>query len=62
MFLKELSTPKGLLIFSKEPFEDKKQSFLCKKIKIPCLLEIQNDNFVFTELPSINQETIFVKL
>lgn len=62
MFLKELSTPKGLLIFSKEPFEDKKQSFLCKKIKIPCLIEIQNDNFVFTELPSIRQETIFVKL
>ena len=62
MFLKEISTPKGVLTFFNEPFENKNQGECVKKIKIPCLLEIINDNFIFTELPSEAQEIYFVKL
>lgn len=62
MFPKEFSTNKGLLCFSKTSFENKFQGEFVKKIKIPCCVELKNNDFVFEELPCEYQETIFVKI
>lgn len=62
MFPKKISTNRGLLCFSKESFKNENQDNFVKKIKIPCYVELKNNDFVFTEIPCDYQETIFVKI
>ena len=52
----------GFLCFSKEPFENTVEGEFVKKIKIPCCVELKNNDFVFEEIPCEYQETIFVKI
>ena len=35
---------------------------LPEKIKIPCYIELKNGKFVFEEVPSRNQKTVFIIL
>lgn len=58
----KLSTPKGILYFSEKPFNIKNMVDLPEKIKIPCYIELKNGKFVFEEVPSRNQKTVFIIL
>ena len=58
----KLSTPKGNLCFSDKPFNIKNMVDLPEKIKIPCYIELKNGKFVFEEVPSRNQKTVFIIL
>jgi tRNA(Ile)-lysidine synthase len=61
-FPKEFFINNGFLCFSKEPFENTVEGEFVKKIKIPCCVELKNNDFVFEEIPCEYQETIFVKI